>query len=332
MESVSGLEKKIEEGYRPDYDEALSLMRSLSLEDLCALAHALRLRYQGKRVDMCSIMNARSGKCGEDCKWCSQSRFHHTDIEVYPLVDAESALREAVHNASKGVSRFSLVTSGRTLSPADTERICAIYRRIGSECPIKLCASLGLLNHEQLFQLKESGVTRYHCNLETAPSYFPQVCTTHTIEEKLQTIEWAREAGLEICSGGIIGMGETWEDRIDMAVSLFECGVDSIPINSLMPIKGTPLENLERISEPDILRTVALFRYINPTADIRLGAGRALLTNDGELAFESGVSATITGNMLTTVACATIRSDKKMLEGIGRNVTPEYEKTQKTAK
>ena len=160
MESVSGLEKKIEEGYRPDYDEALSLMRSLSLEDLCALAHALRLRYQGKRVDMCSIMNARSGKCGEDCKWCSQSRFHHTDIEVYPLVDAEAALREAVHNASKGVSRFSLVTSGRTLSSADTERICAIYRRIGSECPIKLCASLGLLNREQLFQLKESGVTR----------------------------------------------------------------------------------------------------------------------------------------------------------------------------
>ena len=129
-----------------------------------------------------------------------------------------------------------------------------------------------------------------------------------------------------------VTMGETWEDRIDMAGSLFECGVDSIPINSLMPIKGTPLENLERISEPDILRTVALFRYINPTADIRLGAGRALLTNDGELAFESGVSATITGNMLTTVACATIRSDKKMLEGIGRNVTPEDEKTQKTAK
>lgn len=261
MESVSGLEKKIEEGYRPDYDEALSLMRSLSLEDLCALAHALRLRYQGKRVDMCSIMNARSGKCGEDCKWCSQSRFHHTDIEVYPLVDAESALREAVHNASKGVSRFSLVTSGRTLSPADTERICAIYRRIGSECPIKLCASLGLLNREQLFQLKESGVTRYHCNLETAPSYFPQVCTTHTIEEKLQTIEWAREAGLEICSGGIIGMGESEEQRVEFALAIRRTGAVSIPVNILNPIPGTRLAGMPPLKDEEVIRAVAMDPY-----------------------------------------------------------------------
>lgn len=276
MESISGLEKKIEEGYRPDYDEALSLMRSLSLEDLCALAHALRLRYQGKRVDMCSIMNARSGKCGEDCKWCSQSRFHHTDIEVYPLVDAESALREAVHNASKGVSCFSLVTSGRTLSPADTERICAIYRRIGSECPIILCASLGLLNREQLFQLKESGVTRYHCNLETAPSYFPQVCTTHTIEEKLQTIEWAREAGLEICSGGIIGMGESKEDVVDMLMDLKAISPESVPINFLLPIPGTRLadRDISGLTPEYCMKVLCLARLMIPKSDIRCAAGR----------------------------------------------------------
>lgn len=316
MESVSGLEKKIEEGYRPDYDEALSLMRSLSLEDLCALAHTLRLRYQGKRVDMCSIMNARSGKCGEDCKWCSQSRFHHTDIEVYPLVDAESALREAVHNASKGVSRFSLVTSGRTLSPADTERICAIYRRIGSECPIKLCASLGLLNREQLFQLKESGVTRYHCNLETAPSYFPQVCTTHTIEEKLQTIEWAREAGLEICSGGIIGMGESEEHRVEFALAIRQTGAVSIPVNILNPIPGTRLAGMPPLKDEEVIRAVAMIRILNPEASVRLAGGRSRIKAVEPELFRCGISGSIVGDLLTTTG-SDIDTDKAMFLRLG---------------
>lgn len=316
MESVSGLEKKIEEGYRPDYDEALSLMRSLSLEDLCALAHALRLRYQGKRVDMCSIMNARSGKCGEDCKWCSQSRFHHTDIEVYPLVDAESALREAVHNASKGVSRFSLVTSGRTLSPADTERICAIYRRIGSECPIKLCASLGLLNREQLFQLKESGVTRYHCNLETAPSYFPQVCTTHTIDEKLQTIEWAREAGLEICSGGIIGMGESEEQRVEFALAIRRTGAVSIPVNILNPIPGTRLAGMPPLKDEEVIRAVAMIRILNPEASVRLAGGRSRIKAVEPELFRCGISGSIVGDLLTTTG-SDIDTDKAMFLRLG---------------
>lgn len=316
MESISGLEKKIEEGYRPDYDEALSLMRSLSLEDLCALAHALRLRYQGKRVDMCSIMNARSGKCGEDCKWCSQSRFHHTDIEVYPLVDAESALREAVHNASKGVSRFSLVTSGRALSPADAERICAIYRRIGSECPIKLCASLGLLNREQLFQLKESGVTRYHCNLETAPSYFPQVCTTHTIEEKLQTIEWAREAGLEICSGGIIGMGESEEQRVEFALAIRRTGAVSIPVNILNPIPGTRLAGMPPLKDEEVIRAVAMIRILNPEASVRLAGGRSRIKAVEPELFRCGISGSIVGDLLTTTG-SDIDTDKAMFLRLG---------------
>lgn len=316
MESVSGLEKKIEEGYRPDYDEALSLMRSLSLEDLCALAHALRLRYQGKRVDMCSIMNARSGKCGEDCKWCSQSRFHHTDIEVYPLVDAEAALREAVHNASKGVSRFSLVTSGRTLSSADTERICAIYRRIGSECPIKLCASLGLLNREQLFQLKESGVTRYHCNLETAPSYFPQLCTTHTIEEKLQTIEWAREVGLEICSGGIIGMGESEEQRVEFALAIRQTGAVSIPVNILNPIPGTRLAGMPPLKDEEVIRAVAMIRILNPEASVRLAGGRSRIKAVEPELFRCGISGSIVGDLLTTTG-SDIDTDKAMFLRLG---------------
>ena len=316
MESVSCLEKKIEGGYRPDYDEALRLMRSLSLEDLCALAHALRLRYQGKRVDMCSIMNARSGKCGEDCKWCSQSRFHHTDIEVYPLVDAEAALREAVHNASKGVSRFSLVTSGRTLSPADTERICAIYRRIGSEASIKLCASLGLLTREQLFQLKESGVTRYHCNLETAPSYFPQLCTTHTIEEKFQTIEWAREAGLEICSGGIIGMGESEEQRVEFALAIRRTGAVSIPVNILNPIPGTRLAGTPPLKDEEVVRAVAMIRILNPEASVRLAGGRSRIKAVEPELFRCGISGSIVGDLLTTTG-SDIDTDKAMFLRLG---------------
>jgi biotin synthase len=183
---------------------------------------------------------------------------------------------------------------------------------------------MGFLTKEQLHRLHQAGVTSYHHNIETSKRNFPNICTTHTYEQKIETLRMVKEEGMCACSGGIIGMGETWEDRIDMAVSLSEIPIDSIPINALMPIKGTPLEDRESLTEEEIIRTIAMFRYINPDANIRLAAGRALLTNDGEKAFLAGASATITGNMLTTVACATIRSDKEMLERIGRDATPDY--------
>ena len=168
-------------------------------------------------------------------------------------------------------------------------------------------------------------MTSYHHNIETSRRFFPSICTTHSFDMKIETLKMVKAEGMWTCSGGIIGMGESWEDRLDMAVTLAEVGVDSIPINALMPIPGTPLEGLPRLTEAEILRTIAFFRYINPTAEIRLAAGRALLTNDGERAFRSGASATITGNMLTTAACATIRSDRRMLEEMGRHVTPAYQ-------
>lgn len=161
-------------------------------------------------------------------------------------------------------------------------------------------------------------MTSYHHNIETSRRNFPNICTTHTYDMKVETLKMIKAEGMCACSGGIIGMGETWEDRLDMAISLAELGIDSIPINALMPIKGTPLEDQPLLTEDDILRTIAFFRYINPDANVRLAAGRALLTNDGELALQSGASASITGNMLTTVACATIRSDKAMLKRLGR--------------
>jgi biotin synthase len=229
-------------------------------------------------------------------------------------------------NEREGVHRFSIVTSGRALTGEEFEKAVHAFETMHHECKIDLCASMGFLSEEQLQRLHQAGVTSYHHNIETSRRNFPNICTTHTYEQKIETLKKVKAEGMYACSGGIIGMGETWEDRLDMAVSLAELGVDSIPINALMPIKGTPLEHQQQLTENEILRTISFFRYINPEADIRLAAGRALLTNDGELAFQSGASATITGNMLTTAACATIRSDKEMLKALGRDAIPEYQK------
>jgi len=312
------LANEIINGKRITRNDDLSIFLTCDLDELCKGADMIREHFMGAKVDLCSIINARSGKCPEDCKYCAQSAHHHTECEVYDFLPEDKILEACKLNESEGVDRFSIVTAGRALTGDEFEKALQAYRRMNSECDIELCASMGFISEEQLHALHEAGVTSYHHNIETSRRNFPNICTTHTFDMKIETLKKVKAEGLYACSGGIIGMGETWEDRLDMAICLSEVGVDSIPINALMPIKGTPLENLERISEEDILRTIAFFRYINPTADIRLAAGRALMENDGEIAFKSGASATITGNMLTTVACATIRSDKEMIKRIGR--------------
>ncbi len=318
------LAQEILDGRRLKRGDDFSFFLECDLEELCKCADKIREKFVGNKVDLCSIINGRSGKCPENCKFCAQSAHHNTDCKVYDFLSEEELIEACKFNESQGVDRFSIVTSGKALTGEEFEKAIHAYERMHNECKIDLCASMGFLNEEQLHRLHMAGVSSYHHNIETSKRNFPNVCTTHTYEQKIETLKKVKAEGMYVCSGGIIGMGETWEDRIDMAVSLSEVGADSIPINLLMPIKGTPYENLPQLSEDDILRTIAIFRFINPTADIRLAAGRALLTNDGEYAFQSGVSATITGDMLTTVACATIKSDKEMLEGLGRNVTPEY--------
>lgn len=316
MMKIDDLEQELAGGYRLDYDGMLELLRTTSDDDLCALAGRLRTRYRGKRFDTCSIMNARSGRCSEDCKWCAQSKYHRTAIDVYPLVDEQAARKEARYHADKGVRRFSLVTSGRTLTGGETERICSIYRRIASETDIALCASLGLLDREQLRRLRESGVRRYHCNLETAPSFFPSLCSTHTTEQKLRTIAWAREAGLEICCGGIIGMGETEEQRVEFALAVRDTGAVSIPVNVLNPIPGTPLENLPPLTDSEVLRTMAMMRIVHPEADIRLAGGRNRIKHLEARLFACGVSASIVGDLLTT-AGSDIDTDRRVLKNMG---------------
>ena len=316
-------------GRRITREDDLNMFLTCDLKELCQGADKIREAFVGEKVDLCSIINGRSGRCPEDCKYCAQSVHNHTACEIYDFLPEEKILEACKMNESEGVNRFAIVTAGRALSGEEFEKAIHAYETMKKECKIDLCASMGFLTKEQLHRLHEAGVTSYHHNIETSRRNFPNICTTHTYDMKIETLKKVKAEGMYACSGGIIGMGETWEDRLDMAVSLAEVGVDSIPINALMPIPGTPLEGLERLTEPEILRTVAFFRYINPKADIRLGAGRALLTNDGELAFKSGVSATITGNMLTTVACATIRSDRQLLKDMGRDVTPDYWKNQK---
>ncbi len=314
------LADEIIEGKRLSREDDLDFFVTCNLNDLCAGADKIREACIGDRVDLCSIINGMSGRCPEDCKYCAQSAHNHTDCEVYDFLPEEKIMEACKTNEKEGVDRFAIVTAGRALSGEEFGKAIKAYERMNKECDIELCASMGFLSADQLHRLHEAGVTSYHHNIETSRRNFPNICSTHTYDMKIETLKKVKAEGMYACSGGIIGMGESWEDRIDMAVSLAEVGVDSIPINALMPIKGTPLENLESLTEDEILRTIAMFRYINPEADIRLAAGRALMKNDGEMAFKSGASATITGNMLTTVAAATIQSDRKMLQNIGRTV------------
>lgn len=308
--------QEIVNGRRLTREDDLAFLLNEELDCLCLGADQIRDALRGKRVDLCSIINGRSGRCGEDCKFCAQSASHHTTVEEYPFLSPKKILEDCNRHREKGVHRYSIVTAGRALSGREMELALEAYHLMSENGGIELCASHGLLSQEDFYKLKEAGVKRYHANIETSRRNFPNICTTHRYEDKVEVIRRAQKAGLSVCSGGIIGMGETWEDRIDMAFSLNEMGICSIPLNVLQPIQGTPYENIPPISEEEILRTIALFRYINPEAEIRLAAGRNRMEHSGKKAFVSGANATITGNMLTTSG-NNISEDMEMLLSMG---------------
>lgn len=301
--------------------EAMSLAKADERhdEELFSTAEAVTKAFSNRDFDSCSIVNARSGRCGEDCKWCAQSAHHKTDIAVYPVVEHDTCMDLADYNRSRGIGRFSLVTSGRALSGKALDTICDYYRELSVKGGMGLCASMGLLDRESLQRLREAGVERYHCNLETAPSHFPTLCTTHSIEDKIKTIEAAREAGLEICSGGIIGMGETMEQRVEFALTLRRVKPVSIPINILCPIPGTPLEKAEPLTTEGILRTIAIFRLIHPKAVLRFAGGRAAIPAEAQRkALRIGINGSIMGDLLTTIG-SQIDEDIAMVEECGYN-------------
>lgn len=302
MELLETVTRKALQGQPATVGEALEIGRNYPLDEILEAADRIRRERVGDEMDTCSIVNARSGRCSEDCKWCAQSCHFHTGAQEYDMVphdELQDSVQEAVN---RGIKRLSLVCSGRKVGGAALKRFCEQYREIHSKTSLKLCASMGLLNLEELKQLREAGVERYHCNLETSRDFFPTLCTTHTYDQKIATLQAARQAGMEVCSGGIIGMGESMEQRLRLAETAREQGIVSMPINVLHPIPGTPLGHLELISEEEIVLSIALMKFIAPDVALRLTGGRARLSEQGlQNCLKAGISGALVGDLLTTV-------------------------------
>lgn len=318
-EFIIRLRDKVLAGDQVDTDEAYRL--ASLLPEHSALIRKAAAEITAKLCepvfDSCSIVNARSGLCGEDCKWCAQSAHHTTSCETYDMIDRDECMATAHHNDACGIHRFSMVASGRAVKGRALDGICEMLGRVRKETHMETCASLGLIGDEEMARLKEVGVSRYHCNLETAPSHFVKLCTTHTIDDKMATIAAAHRAGLEVCSGGIIGMGETMEQRAEFALKLREARPVSIPVNILSPIPGTPLEHEAPITEDEIVDTVALFRFIHPTVQLRFAGGRRRVSRDSQLdAMRIGINGGIVGDLLTTIG-STVADDRRLAEEAG---------------
>ncbi len=318
MSIVDDLKKRILAGGLLDGESVLPLCGA-PLDELCTAADEIRRHFCGNAFNICTIINGKSGRCSEDCKYCAQSAHYKAQVDEYELMDTEELVRQARYNAQGGVLRYSIVTSGKRLGRAEVDQVCESIRSIRENVGIEVCVSFGLLDEEQFSKIKAAGANRIHCNLESSRRYFPQVCTTHSYEDKIETLQAASRAGLSVCSGGIMGLGESMEDRIDMALALRDLGVKSIPVNFLNPIPGTPYENNVLLSDEEKRRVIAIYRFLLPNASIRLAGGRGLIEDKGEGCFLSGANAAISGDMLTT-AGITVERDMKLLEKLGYEV------------
>ncbi|RJX17473.1 MAG: biotin synthase BioB [Ammonifex sp.] len=319
IERISGLAQRVLDGGDLSLREAEIL---ISMPDevtplLLGWADAVRKRFRGTTVDLCAILNARSGRCPEDCHFCAQSARYRTPAKIYPLLPADEILERAEAAYAAGAKRFSLVTSGRSAG-SDFNAITGVIGQLKRELPgLGVCASLGALKPDEARALKSAGLDRYHHNLEAPASFFPRVCSTHSFTDRAATIRTAQEAGLEVCAGGIIGMGESQVQRVEMAVALRELGVSSVPVNILHPVEGTPLASMPPLPPLEILRTLAVFRLILPRANIRYAGGREYNLRDTQaLGLAGGVDGLITGDYLTTRGQETAR-DLKLISDLG---------------
>ncbi len=318
--------KIINEDYLITYDEAI-LLSTIPNNDIDTLnllfesADGIREAFCGNYFNLCTIVNAKSGKCSENCKYCAQSTYYKTGAEVYGLISKEFALCEAIKVQMEGAHRFSLVTSGRGLNGPEKEldKLQEIYKYLGKNTKLDLCASHGICTKEALQKLFDAGVKTYHHNLESSRRYYPEICTSHTYDDRVNTVKNAKAVGLSVCSGGIFGLGENIVDRIDMAFDLRKLEVDSVPINILTPIPGTPFEDNPDLDPMEILKTISIYRFIMPKIFLRYTGGRIKLGEYIRLGLKCGVNAALTGNFLTTTG-DTISGDKKMIKELGYEI------------
>lgn len=298
--------------------EELLRLYNLPLEELLAESS----KYMSDNIEFCSLINARNGKCSQNCKYCAQSSHYCTNIESYPLVDIQEVIKAAKESKENKVSRFAIVTSGKTPDEGrDFQIELDMIKAINEVGGLKSCASIGILNEEQAKQLAQAGLKRFHHNINTCRSYYPEVCTTHSWDDRLNTCKLVKKYGMELCCGVILGMGETVEQRVEMAMELAEIEPNSIPINILMPIPETPFENYhDKIDEENVLRTMAIFKIANPKSVVRFCGGRMRLSQENqELALKTCVEGILVGNYLTTVGREP-HEDLETANKLGKNI------------
>jgi len=279
-------------------------------------ADLIRGHHFGKEIHLCTICNGKSGRCSEDCRFCSQSAFYSTDAPVYPIMEKDGLVKGGIHASGTPINRYSIVTTGKGLPAGEIKAVAEAMAELDG-LKIGRCASLGILDEEELKILKDAGVNRYHHNLEAGKGYFREVCTTHTYEERADTILSAKRMGMEVCAGGIFGIGETDDHILELALDLRRLGVDSIPINFLIPIKGTPFETMHNLTPLKCLKIIALFRYVLPDREIIICGGREQnLGGLHSMIFYAGASAIMTGNYLTREG-RTLEKDLDMIHSLG---------------
>jgi biotin synthase len=291
---------------------------SMPLDELLVMAGRARRNGTDRKLEICGIVNAKSGRCGEDCKFCAQSAHYNTEVPVYPLKSGDEILAAAKRSKEEGADRFGIVTSGNRLTREEVEIVAEAVRRIREEVGILPCASLGALSEDAFSILKNAGLTRYHHNIETSERFYPRIVTTHDYKERINTVRAAKKAGLEVCSGGILGMGESWQDRMDMALLLKELDVDSVPLNFLVPIKGTPLGSAEGIAPFDAIRAIALFRLVLEDKTIKIVAGRETVLRDFQgMIYAAGANGMMVGGYLT-ITGRPVEADRALIREITR--------------
>lgn len=319
IELIAEMENKVNSGDEILFPEAQRLLNTSNVQTLAEAANRIARRFSGAQVDVEMLLNAKSGSCPEDCSFCAQSSFYESKINKYPLLEKETILGRAQKAKESGADSFCLVCAYRSPPENDFNYICDIIEHIKKYLDIDVNVSLGFMTKERARRLKMIGVKRYNHNLETSETYFSQICRTHDFSDRVNTALIVKEAGLELCCGGIIGMGETAMQRLELAYSIRNLTPNEVPINILIPKSGTPFENLHGVSPIDAIKTIAVWRFLMPTPIIKIAAGREVYFRDNDnLALRAGANGIITGGYLTTNGNDPSR-DMQMIQDIGIN-------------